>query len=134
MMTNPLLNNKNTNIKTTNIKTTNIKTTNIKNTNYNKISDPMVTCDSDISNNLLEECIICFHYIKNTDEYYFCKNCFIPAHKKCYQEWWFNQYKKYGLCVHCQGKNKLILLKPYVKRSRVYSFVLYMLRKIGCYT
>ncbi len=124
MITNSLLHNKNTNI----------KNTNIKNKNYKKISDSMVTSEPDNSNNLLEECIICFDYIKNTDEYYFCKKCFIPAHKKCCQEWWFNQYKKHGQCVHCQAKDGLVLLKPHVKRTRVYSFVLYMLRKIGCYT
>ena len=133
MFTNPLLyhtNNKNTNNK--NIKNKNIKT--IKTKNYKKVCNPMDSCQVDTSDNLLEECIICFEHILNTDEYYFCKNCFIPAHKKCCQEWWFNQYKKQGLCVHCQSKNQLILLKPHVKRSKVYSFLLYVLRKIGCYS
>ena len=46
----------------------------------------------------------------------------------------FNQYKKQGLCVHCQSKNRLVLLKPHVKRSKAYSFLLFVLRKIGCYS
>ena len=128
MFTNPLLyhtNNKN-------IKNKNIKT--IKTKNYKKVCNPMDSCQVDTSDNLLEECIICFEHILNTDEYYFCKNCFIPAHKNCCQEWWFNQYKKQGLCVHCQSKNRLVLLKPHVKRSKAYSFLLYVLRKIGCYS
>ena len=80
------------------------------------------------------ECIICFEYITSDDHYYFCKSCFIPAHKKCCEEWWFNQYKKHGRCVHCQTKNSLVLLKPCVKRSKLYNFVMYCLKKIGCYT
>ena len=48
--------------------------------------------------------------------------------------YYYNQYKKYRRCVHCQTKNSLVLLKPCVKRSKLYNFVMFCLKKIGCYT
>ena len=63
--------NKNTNTNTNTNKNTNTNT----NTNMNKnINYKKLNCDC--SYNSLEECIICFEHILNTDEYYFCKNCF----------------------------------------------------------
>lgn len=154
MTTNLLLKNnaKKNNTKKCNTKKCNIKKCNTKKSNKNNYLqinsnnnldnyDCCSSGDSDLSNggnttndDLLQECIICFEYITSKDEYYFCQKCSIPAHKKCCQEWWFNQYKKQGQCVHCQTKNELLLFKPHVEKNRAYRFVLYLLRKIGCYS
>ena len=146
MMTNPLLDNTNSKTNNNTDSKTNSKTngktnskTNSKNTNiYVKVSDSKdtntkITYDTDNSNNSLEECIICFEYITNTDKYYFCKRCSVPVHKKCCQEWWLNQHKKRGQCVHCQTKKDLVLLKPHTKRTDGYGYFFYILRKLGCY-
>ena len=57
---------------------------------------------------MVDECIICFDEIKQTDKLLKCKLCKNVVHAKCFYKWQkINHYKiNTKKCLHCQRQTK----------------------------